>query len=201
MGVRFEQVSLSAWDITSAYQIGTKVKYGDYMYVAKKDVPKGINIGMTDYWDKITKDVSIDDITEIDIDEVANGDILRYNSTSHKWENTELPSFDVSYSNTERKIGKWFNDDLYKITLEVTLTTGQNEIDLSESVTDIDDVINIEMVTLDDGVSFYGNGMYFNQYATLGMRYTKSTTTLRIQCGSSAPVGTAYVTLYYTKGE
>ena len=28
MSVRFEQVSLSAWDKTNAYQIGAKVKYG-----------------------------------------------------------------------------------------------------------------------------------------------------------------------------
>ena len=60
MGVRFEQVSLSAWDKTNAYQIGTKVKYGDYMYVAKKDVPKGINIGMSDYWKKM------DDLSSLD---------------------------------------------------------------------------------------------------------------------------------------
>ena len=60
MGVRFEQVSLYAWDKTNAYQIGTKVKYGDYMYVAKKDVPKGVNIGMSDYWKKM------DDLSSLD---------------------------------------------------------------------------------------------------------------------------------------
>ena len=60
MGVRIEQVSLSAWDMTSAYQIGTKVKYGDVMYVAKKDVPKGVNIGMSDYWKKM------DDLSSLD---------------------------------------------------------------------------------------------------------------------------------------
>ena len=60
MSVRFEQVSLSAWDKTNAYQIGTKVKYGDVMYVAKKDVPKGINIGMSDYWKKM------DDLSSLD---------------------------------------------------------------------------------------------------------------------------------------
>ena len=60
MGVRFEQVSLSNWNIGEAYQIGTKVKYGDYNYVALKNVPKGVNIGMTDYWKKL------DDLSSLD---------------------------------------------------------------------------------------------------------------------------------------
>ena len=60
MAVRFEQVFLSAWDKTNAYQIGTKVKYGDYMYVAKKDVPQGVNIGMGDYWKKMDNLSSLD---------------------------------------------------------------------------------------------------------------------------------------------
>ena len=59
MEVRFVQVSNSAWNINNSYDIGTRVKFNGYMYIALKNVPKGINIGMGDYWKKC------DDIEEI----------------------------------------------------------------------------------------------------------------------------------------
>lgn len=60
MRVRFEQISDYTWKINNEYDANTRVKYGDYWYVAKKNVPKGINIGMTDYWKKC------DDISSLD---------------------------------------------------------------------------------------------------------------------------------------
>ena len=60
MGVRFEQISTYTWNINNEYDANTRVKYGDYWYVAKKNVPKGVNIGMSDYWKKC------DDISSLD---------------------------------------------------------------------------------------------------------------------------------------
>ena len=60
MGVRFEQISVYTWNINNEYDANTRVKYGDYWYVAKKNVPRGVNIGMSDYWKKC------DDISSLD---------------------------------------------------------------------------------------------------------------------------------------
>ena len=60
MSVRFEQISTYTWNINNKYDANTRVKYGNYWYVAKKDVPKGVNIGMGDYWKKC------DDISSLD---------------------------------------------------------------------------------------------------------------------------------------
>ena len=50
MSVRFEQIDTLPWNINSEYEIGTKVVNGDKKYVSIKNVPKGINIGFTEYW-------------------------------------------------------------------------------------------------------------------------------------------------------
>ena len=62
MSVRFEQVSTLPWDISTAYEKGTKVTYDGKCYVSKKDVPVGVNIGMGDYWKKLELK---DDVTEL----------------------------------------------------------------------------------------------------------------------------------------
>lgn len=71
MGVRFEQISTYTWNINNEYDANTRVKYGDYWYVAKVNVPKGVNIGMSDYWKKCDDISSLDsrlDTAESDID-------------------------------------------------------------------------------------------------------------------------------------
>ena len=62
MSVRFEQISTLPWDISTAYERGTKVAYDGKCYVSKKDVPVGVNIGMGDYWKKLELK---DDVTEL----------------------------------------------------------------------------------------------------------------------------------------
>lgn len=62
MSVRFEQVSTEAWNIKNNYSIGTKVVYDGKAYVSKKNVPVGINIGMSEYWKKLELK---DDVTEL----------------------------------------------------------------------------------------------------------------------------------------
>ena len=62
MSVRFEQVSTLPWDISTAYEKGTKASHDGKCYVSKKDVPVGVNIGMGDYWKKMELK---DDVTEL----------------------------------------------------------------------------------------------------------------------------------------
>lgn len=60
--VRFEQVSTTGWNINNSYAVGTKVTYNGSTYVSKKNVPSGVNIGMSDYWKKMEL---ADDVTEL----------------------------------------------------------------------------------------------------------------------------------------
>lgn len=48
----------------------------------------------------IQANLGITDITDVDIATLTNGQVLRYNSTSQKWENVDLSAANVSYSNT-----------------------------------------------------------------------------------------------------
>ena len=62
MSVRFKQVATQAWDINSTYDVGTVVTYDGNSYVSLKTVPKGVNIGFTDYWKKITVESDIESL-------------------------------------------------------------------------------------------------------------------------------------------
>lgn len=80
MSVRYKQVDTNDWNINNNYSIGTCVKYDGNYYVALKDVTKGVNIGMSDYWKKITIDSDIDGLKE-DIDGLKEDiDALNYNN-------------------------------------------------------------------------------------------------------------------------
>lgn len=52
--VRYRQIATTTWNITNSYDVGTIVTYDGNDYVSLKPVPKGVNIGFTDYWKKIT---------------------------------------------------------------------------------------------------------------------------------------------------
>lgn len=69
--VRYEQVSTSAWNIKNSYSIGTKVVYDGNTYVSKKNVPSGVNIGMTDYWKKLELADDVGELIET-VEELEN---------------------------------------------------------------------------------------------------------------------------------
>ena len=52
----------------------------------------------------------IDDLGDVNAPSPANGDILRYNSSTSKWENTSLPSGLHIYSTTEQRVGTWIDN-------------------------------------------------------------------------------------------
>lgn len=64
MSVRFEQISVLPWDINKTYEIGTKVVHNNKKYVSKRNVPKGVNIGMGDYWKKLELSSDVEELAE-----------------------------------------------------------------------------------------------------------------------------------------
>lgn len=73
---------------------------------------------------------NITDLNDVDVNNIANGQVLAWNSTTEKFENVNQSgggSADISYSTTEKEIGKWLDTyRLYQKTFDlgsdVTLT-------------------------------------------------------------------------------
>ena len=62
--VRYKQIATVEWNIDDAYDVGTVVEYDGNAYVSLKVVPCGVNIGMSDYWKKITTDADIKNLQD-----------------------------------------------------------------------------------------------------------------------------------------
>lgn len=85
--------SMTYWQtFGSAAEIATTTTPGIVM-------PDGTTITV-DVDGLIAANVGIDDITDVDIATLTNNQVLRYNSTSQKWENVDLSADNVSYDNT-----------------------------------------------------------------------------------------------------
>ena len=118
MGVRFEQISVYTWNINNEYDANTRVKYGDYWYVTKKNVPKGVNIGMSDYWKKCDDVSSLD--TRVDTLETNVGAIATCITT----EVSETPVvFQFAYENGV--YGFMVGDTFHPFGGEVAPTNGE----------------------------------------------------------------------------
>lgn len=173
MGVYFKGYEVSPWDITKSYPIGSVVKYDGRKYLAKKDVPVGINIGMSDYWDfsddeklgnleeavdeldATVQNLTLDDLGDVDLDTVSDGDILLYNSEKEAFENVPSSSVggSIDYSTTPIKIGKWIDGkDIYKVTITNIAINGEYTNITDALPSNADNVINVE------GISISTNG-------------------------------------------
>lgn len=158
MGVYFKGYEVTSWDITKSYPIGTVVKYDGREYLAKKDVPVGINIGMSDYWDfgdderldnleeafdeldATVQNLTLDDLGDVDLDNVNDRDILMYNSETEAFENVPSSSLstEVSYSTELTKVGTWVDGrNVYRFTYISENYPTNTTIELPEKVTDI----------------------------------------------------------------
>lgn len=173
MGVYFKGYEVSPWDITKSYPIGSVVKYDGREYLAKKDVPVGINIGMSDYWDLgdderldnleeaveeldgAIQNLTLDDLGDVDLGTVSDGDILLYNSETEAFENVPSSSVggSIDYSTTPIKVGKWIDGrDIYKVTIANIAINGEYTNITDALPSNADNVINVE------GISISTNG-------------------------------------------
>ena len=50
MGVYNIQKEINKWNIDYSYTVGTQVVFNGKLFIAKQNVPKGINLGMGEYW-------------------------------------------------------------------------------------------------------------------------------------------------------
>lgn len=69
MGVYNIQKEINEWNIDYSYTVGTQVVYDNMLFIAKQNVPKGINLGMGEYWERLATDEEIEEVTS-DVEEL-----------------------------------------------------------------------------------------------------------------------------------
>lgn len=99
---------------------------------------------------------SVSALTDVDLESLSDGQILKYNGTSQKWENANESggggSSEVNYSTTEHKVGTWIDgSDVYEQTI-VLRENGINNYTYSSSVFAQCLPVNIGWIAV---VSFY----------------------------------------------
>ena len=158
MGVYFKGYEVTPWDISKSYPIGSVVKYDGREYLAKKDVPVGINIGMSDYWDfgdderldnleeaveeldGAIQNLTLDDLGDVDMSTPEDGDVLVYDGETEAFVNAPASSLtsELSYSTELRRVGTWIDgSNVYQITYDFNGIPSPRTVDLPEKVKDI----------------------------------------------------------------
>lgn len=226
MGVYFKGYEISNWQINKSYSIGSVVKYNNKEYVAIKDVPVGINIGMNEYWmsedietrlsnlesdvediDDYVQGLSIDDLTDVNITDIEDGDILIYNEQEEMFVPTARPTSENEvFSPSPVKIGT-YNDgtndyDVYRDVLEYTETSSSYTAkDISnlniKKVLDISGVItrNNSGTILETPINSYESNGNFNW-----VRYDETNKQLQwVITYPSAPTVSETIVLTYVK--
>lgn len=170
MGVYFKGYEVSPWDITKSYPIGSVVKYDGREYLAKKDVPVGINIGMNDYWDfgdgerldnleeavdeldATVQNLELDSLTDVDVTEPTDGQVLVYNEETKQFENKDVETDVLVLSSTPEIVGKYLDgSNLYRISLSGTaINIAQND---RHSILDVSS-LNVKRIVMANGGAF-----------------------------------------------
>lgn len=98
------------YDATATYSKDDYVIYGGNLYKAKQDISTAEAWDST-HWDacivtdEMSKGGSLAELSDVDLENLADGDIIRYNGTSGKFENVAKEV----YSTDEQVIGKWID--------------------------------------------------------------------------------------------
>lgn len=221
MSVRFEQVSTLPWNISTAYEKGTKVAYDGKCYVSKKDVPVGVNIGMGDYWKKMElkddvtelaeavedlsetiEDLELNDLDDVNITTAVNNEILSFDGTSSKWINKTITHpLPVNYSTTEHIIGTWINDEtLYEKTVYVgALTQDESWHNVPHNIANIDKIVSIDTLVLSTTDTIYWNVPIARIGQSYGIMVGVSLTNIQYMNTWMDNSADCYVTIRYTK--
>ena len=113
---------------------------------------------------QITMPSDIDDLDDVDAPSPSNGDVLKYNSTTQKWENGEAGGdkfAPIIYSLDEREVGVWTDGKpLYEKTINFTHSTSWDghRYDVAHGIANIDSCVDIigRFVNADNKSVIYG---------------------------------------------
>ena len=149
-------------------------------------------------------------LNDVSLSNLQNGQILKWNSTSEKWENSNESggSGSVEYSTTEKVVGTWIDGStLYQRTWTNTIPSWNAQISgclIASGFTDFEDIIDIRGRYKAPNLKAYGtlNGLdvtawrgdiHINTNGDI-LIYSENATNVNSLIG-----GTAYVTIQYTK--
>ena len=138
----------------------------------------------------------LSDLSDIDIDNITNGQILKYNSTTEKFENADETGGggSISYSTTEHEIGKWVdNSTIYEKSFYVSKSfgTGTTQALSASDLTGISKIVNVE-IALFDTDRHIENPFYYTMSTSGNLNLVNIS-------GSSRGTLSGYITLRYLK--
>ena len=190
--------------LKSALNVPTKTSQlqNDSGYITSGDVPTKTSQLQNDSGYITSDDIpaipsKLSDLSDIDIDNITNGQIIKYNSTTEKFENADETGgggSSISYSTTEHEIGKWVdNSTIYEKSFYVTKSFGTG-ITQALSVSDligISKVIDAE-IALFDASDHIKNVFYY-------LINVSGNLNLGNMSGSNLGTLSGYITLRYLK--
>lgn len=189
MGVYNITKNIEKWNVNSTYDVGVIVEYNGANYEALKSVPKGINIGCSDYWKKLADiETLADNVAEIE-------------------EETALFENITTYDEDEVVVGTWFEGEpIYQRRIVKEVETGSTSTNYEvEDLTNynIDSLIKIEGTY---NIVRTGSQNDINQWASDGNRASVLYDAVSKKLQVSQTVGggsttTCYITLWFTKVE
>lgn len=141
---------------------------------------------------------SLAGLDDVSLTAPSNGQILKYNGTSTKWENAnETVSSRHTYSTTEQVYGTWVDGKpVYEVAIPFD-NTASTDARVDATLYKIKHLIEGFIICFGSG---YDVGNYYNaSYDFINMYYEIGTKLLHIRRGSNGAVGTGYIIIRYTK--
>ena len=106
----------------------------------------------------------------------------------------------VAYSSTERKIGKWFGQDLYEKTIDCGAFPNTTSKNVAHGIANLDKVIDVRGIGIASSGSYPLPFVQVSGTTTQGIRLNTNATNVQlISSYDASSVTNSYVTIRYTK--
>lgn len=146
---------------------------------------------------------NITDLDDVDVNDIADGQVLAWNGTTEKFENVDQSGgSSIIYSGDEQLIGTYFGNNLYKKTITVPSSSiTSTETVIPHGIANIDKICFIEGIAFKTGNGFTPLTTYHSSSAwACGVFNLNRTNFTYFVGGSLKPYITELnVTFYYTK--
>lgn len=139
------------YDATATYSKDDYVIYGGNLYKAKQDISTAEAWDST-HWDacivtdEMSQGDSLAELSDIDLENLADGDIIRYNGTSGKFENVAKEV----YSTDEQVIGKWIDGStLYRKVIDFGALPNATRKNVAHGISNLGRVCKFDCTAID----------------------------------------------------
>ena len=151
--------------------------------------------------DELNIPSELTDLSDVDINDIENGQVLAWNSVSEKFENVNQSGGGsmIDYSTSEQDTGiKWIDGStIYQKTIDFGALPNNTTKTMAHNISNIDKIIDIESVAGYTGI-VYGGMMpivYSDKTFRVGVRYDN----VEVVSNDNWSDYYAYITIRYTK--